>query len=78
MALDSRFRGDDGKSSALEGFLEGTQIDLMRPSRARLGMDLPIDLGDAFYTAGFFATDYGVQPALAAPRSYFGQLIWTF
>ncbi len=33
---------------------------------------------DEFYTAGFFATDFGVQPTLAPPRSYYTQLIWNF
>src|SRR3954467_10026274 len=32
--------------NALERLLEGTQIDLLRPGRARLGMDLPIDFRD--------------------------------
>ncbi len=36
------------------------------------------NLTDEFYTAGFFATDFGVQPTLAPPRSYFLQLIWNF
>ncbi|HSW11423.1 MAG TPA: TonB-dependent receptor [Solimonas sp.] len=36
------------------------------------------NLTDEFYTAGFFATDYGVQPSLAPPRSYFLQMIWNF
>ncbi|WP_352888755.1 TonB-dependent receptor [Sinimarinibacterium thermocellulolyticum] len=36
------------------------------------------NLTDEFYTAGFFATDFGVQPTLAPPRSYFAQLIWNF
>jgi iron complex outermembrane recepter protein len=36
------------------------------------------NLTDVFYTAGFFATDFGVQPTLAPPRSYFAQLIWNF
>jgi iron complex outermembrane receptor protein len=36
------------------------------------------NLTDAFYSAGYFATDYGVQPQLAAPRSWFVQFIWGF
>jgi iron complex outermembrane receptor protein len=36
------------------------------------------NLTDKRYTAGYFATDYGVQPSLAPPRSYSMQLIWTF
>ncbi len=36
------------------------------------------NLTDEFYTAGFFATDFGVQPTLAPPRSYFVQLLWNF
>lgn len=32
----------------------------------------------ALNNPGFFATDYGVQPALAATRSYFVRQIWTF
>jgi len=33
---------------------------------------------DERYTAGYFASDFGTQPTLAAPRSYALQLIWDF
>lgn len=36
------------------------------------------NLTDKFYSAGFFATDYGVQPTLAPPRSFRFQLLWNF
>ncbi|WP_348674729.1 TonB-dependent receptor [uncultured Abyssibacter sp.] len=43
--------------------------------RATFSVD---NLTDEFYTAGFFATDFGVQPTLAPPRSYRFQMIWNF
>ncbi|MGJ8669973.1 MAG: TonB-dependent receptor [Oceanococcus sp.] len=43
--------------------------------RATLGVR---NLTNEFYSAGFFATDYGVQPNWAAPRSYNLQLSWHF
>jgi len=36
------------------------------------------NLTDERYTAGFFASDFGTQPTLAAPRSYALQVIWNF
>ena len=43
--------------------------------RATLGVR---NLTNEFYSAGFFATDYGVQPNWAAPRAYNLQLSWNF
>lgn len=33
---------------------------------------------DEFYTNGIFVSDYGVQPSLAAPRTYSMQFVWNF
>jgi iron complex outermembrane receptor protein len=61
-----------------EYWLHGARVSYLYSGwglRATLGVR---NLTDEFYSAGFFATDYGIQPNWAPPRTYSLQLLWAF